>query len=689
MMRLGTLVLMLILVAACHARRGALPSSEDEAPEPLDVDEASPPTGSRQAARVVLQIIWGELGVCSPTRRWCAAWEDYSPSSLRVIDVRNRSLAWVVPIEHPRDADFSADGRWLAACGDEGGLLFDLQSGDVRVVSAFEGELIRFVPQSDRVLIARITPRSRRLRQNELRLLELDGTLLRSIPTSLTVAGRLELDEDGVTARLVGLVGNRAMHVPMMGLAEQRVNLATGASHLQRQPSKRGYPTDRRPPSLPDDLQPPSTTLRNQRSAAIFVDDSATVAVLEVSTGSTEDGVAAAWDVRNARFLRVLEPSSEMSRPRGFLDGELMANCWAQQVERLSLIDVVSGEVRQTPLDAIREELIPRGAHFVFESHQSVDGRSVHLLELYGVPVGSRIYSTSLDDGLRRPWLWSERGRYFMHTTFGAKTRSVVLVNAADGSSRELDLFEISKREATDPERHLSVFSAAANEDLGRLAVGIGDVGKGMIILADLDRLTVTKELGGFPIWPSALRWIDRDRLLVGYNETVQLYDVTKGRPLWSTKLEQEVLQFEQAKGSPVVTCSQIFRGAALLRLNDGLLIKTGAPLLGSDQAIARPWTNLPQIANGRAALELLPDQRSMHLIDTKNGAVVLTYASFPGEQWVVHTPQGHWDGSEGVVDWVAFYRGAVKLGPSEVAALRSRPHIEKVLNKIWSGPPR
>ncbi len=191
--------------------------------------------------RVVPQIGWAAAGLASPDGSlFISGMGNYRAHSLRLVS-KEGVLLWSIPLLQPAEAEFSPDGRWLAACGREEGLLLDLKDCQLRFFPAVRGELIAYTPDSRKMLVVRQPAGRQETDHDGLLVFDLDARQTARFPVEMSVPQTMEISADGKTVHVHGAHGNPAMHVPRMGKAEETIHLDTGKIEKDWGPIERSW----------------------------------------------------------------------------------------------------------------------------------------------------------------------------------------------------------------------------------------------------------------------------------------------------------------------------------------------------------------------------------------------------------------------------------------------------------------
>jgi hypothetical protein len=91
-------------------------------------------------------------------------------------------------------------------------------------------------------------------------------------------------------------------------------------------------------------------------------------------------------------------------------------------------------------------------------------------------------------------------------------------------------------------------------------------------------------------------------------------------------------------------------------------------------------------IAGGKLGLQPEGMTLRLHLVTLPEQKTLLTFVPFEKDIWFVHTADGEWNGSDGVRNRVAFYRGPEPLTASAIAGLKRGREIDALLRKYVPG---
>jgi WD40 repeat protein len=632
------------------------------------------PLGAVEPFRIVPQLGWPAEGRFAPNGGLYAG---VGSDSVRLVDAQHVALAWTIPLQQPHDVAFSRDGHRLAACGAERGFLLDLRSCELRYLPEFRGLLVAFLSGSEKLLVVRAAAKRPHPLEapddNELFVYDLAGRQQARYPVAMSVPRVLTVSPGDQTVRIAGLYGNPQMHVPRMGPCEQTVSLVTGRSAERRGPVEGGWPKPQDDHTLVKLPSVPPDKMLNQRAGELYWSETSGRCVVYGS------GLTNAWDVRAGRFLASLGKQDQVSGISGFLSSDtILANAWKDGQCRLSMVDVRTGQVVLTRLEPAVSLPAPDGRHFTARTGWYSGQKE--WLELYSVPLGQPLFRKPFDRAVMGPSGWSHTGRYFVWSRARGPEAAVLLVHATDGKVETIKLGDLFPRHTENDGWRLQVWSHDLDDGTGRMAVGTGrDPHTGSVAIVRLaDKKTETL-LERFPSWVTAVRLMTGNCLLTATGDgLVQLWDLRRRKPLWSTPTQEQVVQFGFLPGSPLVVCVNMFRSASVLRLEDGALLRRTDRILGSDSTIQL-------ISGGKLALEMAHESLEVRLTEAVSGTPLLGYCPLPDGQWLVHSPQGDWDGSERVHDWVRFYRGLSLLSPAEAEQHRNPAAIRAVLKQAFS----
>ncbi len=645
-----------------------------------------------ESLRVVPQLAWPRKGIPSPDGSLfatCAASKPYICQSVKLVS-KQGDLLWILPLSCPTDVSFSPDGKWLAACGDTEGFLLDLKTYNLRRFPDFRGGLVAFTPDSQEVLIVR---RERRhglgdatdSEKEGLFVYDLNARRLARLPVDMDVPQRLEVLVDGKTVQVHGGHGDPTMHVLMMGEAKETLHLDTGKIERDWLPARRGvfvHVEDPRQTALPC---ADTTKMLHKGPKGLWYNETSGLCV---QYGSGPPTAAFAWDIRRGRFLGVCGEGIAHTM-RGFVGPDTMlAAVVSGRESGASLVNVRTGQVSYTSAVGMPVCAAPDGTSFlVYAGPRTKQGRC---LELYSLTTDQPVHTE--EAGAFSIWssAWSRDGRYVACARLRGPGVRVVCV--ADGKADDISLADVVERH--EPKRDASLFNVwgLAFDDTGRrLAVGMGGMETsdffGLVAIVNCETRNVETILDDFPIWVKAIQFAGSDLLTGTRHGRAQLWDLSQRKPLWTTETKRELIQFRYISGSPYVVCGHECRSGTVLRLKDGEAIYRTSLLLDSDNMMPFPWTwAQPQlIGRGTWSLETDPELMQIQLVDVVTGHVALCHCARANGQWIIYTPDGDWDGSQDVHDWVQFYDGLRRLSPSEAEQRHRRGQIDAILNQVFS----
>ena len=634
----------------------------------------SPQRAAEPPLRVVPQISWAGQGLASPDGLlFVSGMRESMARSLRLVS-KEGVLLWAIPLYLPADAAFSPDRRWLAACGAEEGLLLDLRSSHLRRFPTLRGLLTAFTPDSQRVIVVRHSVGLRDLGDGGLLVFDLDGRRTARLPVEMSVPHTMEVSADGKTVHVRGAHGNPAMHVPRMGKAEETLHLDTGKSERNWGPIAQGWMAHGKDPRLvamPDAKhQFPSGGPRE-----LFWNEASGLCLLSPF---------ALWDIRSGRFLGDMRRLN-LSEVSGWLDRHtLLAATWKDGKSSLSFVNMRSGKVTGMDLPAQRVLLAPGGNSFFY----CADRQNPYAarLELRHTPQGTPVYEETTDLFVWDSATWSRDGRFLACLRSRKAGPAVRLVAAADGKVVDVPLGDVVAAHTKDPDSPPHIWRLAMDDTGDRAAVGMGWINYGLVAIVSRKCRAVEAVIDGLPNLIQALQFVGHDRLLTGSgNGQVQLWDLARRQPLWTTETREDPLQFDYVPGGRYVVCTNLSRSGTVLRMDDGKVVYKAPPLLASDSPVVLPWSQPQLVGGGEWALDMDCESMQVRLLDLAAGKTALSYCTLPEDQWIVYTPDGDWVGSERALQWVTFCRGLRPLPPSEAAGRRDGERIKAVLQAAFA----
>ena len=665
--------------------------------------------------RIVPQLAWAGVGVASPDGSLLVAFAGFNAHAVRLVNGQG-DLLWNLALVGPHDAAFSPDGKWLAACGDEEGVLLDLKSCNLRRLPDFRGRLVAFTPEGQRVLIVRREPHSRwgaaELPEDEgLFIYDLEAGPLGHFPVAMDVPHRLEVLPDGKTVRVIGAHGDPWSRVPMMGRAEETIQLETGKIDRDWAPKTRGWIGPRGDSRFV--TLPPVDSKRTfeQRPKGLFWEETSALC-LQYGDGVPEGRLFTAWDIRQGRCLQSGGTNQDVTDFCGFLglDTILLTTRSGQEM-RIARMNVGTGQIVATPVVGSFCSPAPAGESFVVVAHTGK--RAAIRLKLYRASDHEPIYTEEVEHLHASTFAWSHDGRYLAcgHAQNGKP--AVRVVSVADGNFEEISLADTVGRPIPQTDPSASHASEFGRDDSGMDAVGelppemnastirvcgleLGDSGKwlavgmgatdaGLVVIANRETRQVETVLDGFSTSVDTLRFVGPNLLLTGTGRgRVQLWDLCQRKPLWTAETNRELSQLEYGPGSPYVVCGHRFPSGTVLRLKDGKVVSQTTPVGDGDRWVPSTGTVLPLIGPSTWGLEMARESMQVRLVDVTTGGAALTFCTLPDRQWIIYTTDGDWDGSERVHDWVKFCSGLQILSPTEAERRHRRESIDAVLKQVF-----
>ena len=648
------------------------------------------PSVAEEPLRVVPQLGWGDVGLASPDGSLFATGiRQYGSHSIKLVS-KQGNLLWAIP-PYPLDAAFSPDGKWLAACGIDDGWLLDLKSCKLQTFPAFRGLLIAFTPDSQKVLVVRRSPyerdRAKEPVDEGLFVYDLNTRQTARFPVGMDVPQVLEVQPDGKTVRVRGAHGNPMSHFGgSMGKAEETIHLDTGKTERDWGPLVQGRTTAADSGAIERIADPPLAKLPPVDAKKSVPQGLGEFWWNEVSGLCVHAGAGTkAWDIRGAQFLGTLGTEDGLSEISGFLGPDaILAHAWENHKQYLSLVDVRSGRIVTTRLPLYSALPSPDGKSILVQSNPRKEQEN-RLVELFHVPPGEPFYSEASDFHARR--VWSGNGQYVACLRPRSAGPGVRIISAADGKFVEIALADVIASHTTGKDRPPPIWVLVLDDSGDQLAAGMGWTDSGFFAVASRKTGRVETVIDGLPKLVHALQFIGPDRLLTGtMSGRVQLWDLHRRQPLWTTETNQEPLQFGYIPGGPYVVCGHFGRSGTVLRLEDGKIMYKTRPLRsGGDSNVLLPWTQPQLIGRGLWALEMDPESMQVRLVEIATGRVALTYCALPDSQWIIYTPSGDWDGSDHIHDWVKFFDGLKPVAPQEADRRHRRQAIQAVAKQVFS----
>lgn len=609
--------------------------------------------------RIVPQLQWPERGVVSANG---AFWAAIAPTRVFLIDGKNAGVVRCETLDGARHAAFSADGRYLVACGRNGGFLLDLQSGEIIRSSALRGTLVVFGVDSKTIVLSK--PKEpdpdafigfgREGRSHAIEVLDLTLASQRMFPSKVPHPLRLTLSPDGATLQISGFHGDPSMHVPRLGRAEELMDLKTGVAKLTIEPPDRngrvGFFQEEKLPKAEN------RKLSNQSMESFYWNEAAGLYVV-YGGGMPEGGVVKVWDVRDAAFLKTLGKSNAF-RPAGFQSAErFLGSAWIDDVNVLASANPHTGKLTVCGSFAEGANPSPDGIHVAVEipySGPDTSGEGVEIRDAKGVTILKEKLVSRV-----APGYWSSTGRYFLKLANDRK--AVHCFDVQTRAARVFTLAESFVKPAGVQDFHLWNYALSPDESL--LALSAGTSGHGGVAILNLSSGAVIsreEDLGG---WASALRFVSNDEIVIA-TRRVMLHSIRHKKNVWTRDLAHDVAQIGYVPESEFVVCQETFGGASILQLRDGEIVRRTASITRSSRttSVAQPTL----IGTGVYAIELDFESLALRLVHTRSGDTLLTYLALPEDQWIVYAPNGMWSGSERVREYVRFYQGMRRLENAE-----------------------
>jgi len=627
-----------------------------------------------ESMRIVPQLLWPKEGVRSANGAFWAAW---TAKRVFLIGGKDVGVVRVEALEGARQAAFSADGSYLAACGDGGGFLLDLRSGAIRADELLRGRLIAFAPDSKTILTVRERQRvagkdvgigrgagigvGRGGGNYELQILDVALAPQQSFPIGMPHPESMTFSTDGGTALIQGFHGDPRMHVPRLGGADESVDLKTGVMKLNLGPVE-GMG---RPPVKSDELPPGDVArLIAHRVESFFRDEAEGLCAVYPGGG------VKVWDVRGA-FLASTLGHGEPFSPKGFCGrGTMLATTWLNDVNVLVRADARSGAVTALGYCAENASPSPDGMHVALAVEIIHPERLADRVEIRDEK-GAVLFS---DNDLSRATrgVWSAKGRYFLK--LGHDRTFVRCFDSREKKAltfKAVDFFGPVPEAVQDKEMPVWSFAVDAEERL--IAIGGGGTQYGAATVVRIADAKVVSRVEALPIWPQALQFVSPDELLVASRRgEVLLHSIRETKTVWKSATGLEVAQFGFERGAELLVCQDPFGGAAIVQMRDGAIVRRVASVTQSGSSDGTAWRHPQLIGDGTRALELDFDTGALRLVRTRTGETLLTYCALPEEQWIIFAPDGTWKGSERVGEFVRFYDGMRRLSISEAATSKS-----------------
>ncbi len=678
---------------------------------------------AEEPLRIVPQLGWDRVGIASPDGSLFATGATQSGTHLIKLVSKQGDLLWTIPLSPPTDIAFSPDGKWLAACGADEGLILNLRLCQLRYFPALCGSLVAFTPDSQKIVIVRRwthgspsgKERAKEVADEGLFVSDLNARRIARFLVAMEMPLRLEVLPDGKTVRVSGSHGKPGMIVPApMGKAVETSHLDTGKTDRDWGPATTRDWSRIDPRDDPRYCQlPPADrkkTFYSEPKGLCWSE--ATGLCVQYGFGSTAANFVV-WDVRQGRFLRAFSDDITPRAVGGFLGSDaILATAWSGRESHVSLVNVRTARVFPTAVvKALTCSAGPDGKSFlVIDPAQTPSKRTPRgpdeksfpatapaqkpskarsrsrRLELYRVSLNDPIYAENAGSRHIFPFAWSRDGKYLAYERGDDEGHAVRVVSVADGKFEDIPLADTMARQVAEkPYSGIGIMVFDFDDSGQWLAVGIGGAESGVVGIANRKTRQVETVLKGFPIWVAALRFVGPDRLLTGtWNGRVQLWDLRQQKPLWTTETGRELSRFGYVPGGPYVVCGHQGQSGTALQLDSGEVHYRTSRLWGGGNLVPDNWIQPQLIGRGAYGLEMNSESMQVRLTDLVAGLSVLTFCALPDGQWIIYTPDGDWDGSERVHDWVKFCDGLKAVSPAEADRRHRRQRIEAALKRAF-----
>ncbi len=506
---------------------------------------------AEEPLRIVPQLGWDSVGTASPDGSLFATdATEYGAHSIKLVS-KQGDLLWTIPLSPPTDIAFSPDGRWLAACGVDEGLLLNLKSCDLRYFPALCGSLVAFTPDSQKVLIVRRWggglpgphQRTKEIVDEGLFVCDLDGRRIAHFPVDMQKPLRLEVLADGKKVRVSGAHGTFGMIIPRpTGKAVETIHLDTGKTDRDWGPAtmkdwgRNEFRDDPRHCQLPLGDGKKELYVR----PAGFYWNAASGLCVQNGSGSN----IVVWDIRQGRFLQAFGERIYPQTIGGFLGSdEVLATASAGQDSHVSLLNVRTGMVYLTAVvRALTCSPGPDGKSFFVivpppepskrhppgSQGKSFPGaapakkarkvqRGPIRLELYHLPLDKPIFSEDAGSFNNIPFAWSRDGKYLTYERSDDASHMVRVVSVADGKLEEIPLADAMAR-LLPPNPYSGIRIGVFDlDDSGQwLAVGMHYNDSELVAIVNRKTRQVETVVKDFAGGVTALRFVGPDRLLTG-----------------------------------------------------------------------------------------------------------------------------------------------------------------------------
>jgi hypothetical protein len=491
--------------------------------------------------------------------------------------------------------------------------------------------------------------------------ISLSGKILDTYELEMSVPEIIEVSHDGSSVRVTGMYGEPAEHIPHMGTAVQTIDLHTKRSTIQKGARMRGYPQSRRR-QIQNKL-PACDIMKTlgQEFESLWWDEVTGLCVVW-GTGNPEGGVIKIWHIKKGRFLSTLGTGNTVSNVGGFLKPDVLiadSQCGKEKV--LTIFNLLNSTTTHTGIRGARYIPSPDGRHVAVVTGTGQIGR-LELWNMENLNCVSKIDNIPLGKHLS----WLSSGKCSMCIAREDKDKPFVEVHYFDKS--KVDKFYL-------PDNKL-IWSCDADTKFRMLAIGLGASYRhrngGSVVLVDLGSKKILSELKSFSTSVVDVRFVN-DKIIAGdFYGLVKLWDYNRNEVIWSSKTSPFFSRFGYVAGGKFIVCQSGERDTKVLSIEKGAIKRSIS-------------SHLRLIMDGTVALETRPASIQVDLVVTDSGKKLLSFCPLPDDQWIIYTPDGYWDSSKKVHEWVKFYRKSRLLDVKDAAGFRQRDRINAILDKVFN----
>jgi len=570
------------------------------------------------------------------------------------------------------------------------------------------------------------------------------GTVLRKYSLRMRHPSVVEVAPDGSKVTVAGVYyeadvkgtreGKRA------GTIEEVVDLQSGSVSVNKGPLGKDWPKNYKSRRF-DELNPSSTSRTIVQACHAFrFDPNSGILVAfghnapqgkmtpeEVRVPSRRGSALVAWHLPTGRFLGNLRRLYALRRVYdvyGFLRPGLLA-CLASKKAGVgvSLIDLSNKRnwfirlegsrsndlFRLLPTDVVPNADGTRFAVFVPDARRLFTGslqiwtlreelkllaevRSPFHVSMQWSPEGRLFRLREERDDKRVLEIRSQDGRLqknlragdFMELAMTANA-GALRTSAPRTPSEATDSVRQSLQASRKQESFARVECFAVSRSGKKLALGLRAGKTGRVVVVDTGTWKQVAELNDIPSVVSACQFAGDGLLLVAHGlGQVKLWNYLTGATIWSSNTGSDnIVAFGYVPGGRYVVCRYTLPAASILDIRDGAVLRSTWSSGWLPPSPVRGWSNPQLVDDGSVMLEARDGSLQISIVETATGKWHMTLCPLPEDQWIIYTPDGYWEGSQNVREWVRFYRGPFLLAPKQAERFRKPLEIRRVLRRL------